>query len=140
MEKRPYEVVIKHGKYTVIKYQKQHIGDEYVVAKNFDPENFCWDSASDNYAWSFESALACLLRNLNCDEVKSRNQLRIENATGISYDRMCELATLLKDGILESDEDFAMEYFDHECDMNEKEKSFFGIRGEKDEDISDDWN
>lgn len=140
MTKRDYDVIIKYGKYTVIKYQKQYIGDEYVVAKNFDPENFCWDSASDNYAWSFESALACLLRNLHCDEVKSRNQLRIENNTEMSYDRLCELATLFKDGLLECDEEFALEYFHHDCSMTEEEKSFFGIiEARFNENVQHDW-
>ena len=36
MEKRKYEVIITYKNYTVIKYQKGYIGDEYAVARNFD--------------------------------------------------------------------------------------------------------
>lgn len=133
MKKRDYEVIIKHGNYTVIKYQKQYIGDEYVVARNFDAENFCWDSASDNYAYSFDAALACLLRNLHSDYVKDRNQLMTERESGITYNRMCELATQFKDGLIEDDEESAMEYFDEVCEMSESEKEFFEIGIESEE-------
>ena len=126
MTKRPYEIILKHGDYTVIKYQKQYIGDEYVVAKNFDPENFSWDSGSDNYAYSFDAALACLLRKLRSNYVKDRNQLLIERDSEITFDRMCELATHFKDGLIDCDEEYAKAYFNY-SDMTEKEREFFGI-------------
>lgn len=131
MRKRDYEVIIKHGDYTVIKYQKKYIGDEYVVARNFDAENFCWESASDNYAYSFDAALACLLRNIHSDFVKDRNQLKTERESGINYSRMCELATQFKDGLLEDGETEAMEYFNEVCEMTDEEKEFFGIETER---------
>ena len=133
MEKREYEVIIKYGDYTVIKYQKKYIGDEYVVARNFDAEKFSWDSSGDNYANSFDGALACLLRKLQSEYVKDREQLRIERETRITYVRMCELATQFKNGLIEDDEESAMEYFDEVCEMTESEKEFFGIETESEE-------
>lgn len=132
MTKRPYEIILKHGDYTVIKYQKQYIGDEYVVAKNFDPENFSWDSDSDNYAYSFDGALACLLRKLRSPYTKNRNQLIVERNSEITFDRMCELATYFKDGLIDCDEEYAKAYFNY-SDMTEKEREFFGIETEMEE-------
>ena len=45
---------------------------------------------------------------------------------------MCK-ARKYKDGLLEADEDFAMEYFGSECEMSESEKEFFGIETESEE-------
>lgn len=42
-------------------------------------------------------------------------------------DRLEELATLFKDGLIEDDEDEALTYFDEICEMTESEKEFFGI-------------
>ena len=137
MEKRKYEVIITYKNYTVIKYQKGYIGDEYAVARNFDAENFSWDSSGDNYAYSFDAALACLLRRIGSDYVKNRNQLIIESNTGITYDRMCELATRFKDGLIETDEDYAMEFFKDECEMTDNEKEFFGIEIESEDEFDD---
>lgn len=45
----------------------------------------------------------------------------------IPYDRLVELATLFKDGLIEDDEEQALIYFDETCEMTEEEKEFFGI-------------
>jgi hypothetical protein len=44
-----------------------------------------------------------------------------------SYDRLSELATLFKDGLIEDDEQSAMEYFEDTCEMTESEMEYFGI-------------
>lgn len=56
MEKKKYNVILKYKDYTIISYEKQYIGTEYVIARNFNAEEFSWDSASNNYAYSMESA------------------------------------------------------------------------------------
>lgn len=61
MTKRNYNVILKYKDYTIISYEKKHMGTEYVIARNFNAEEFSWDSASNNYAYSMESALATLL-------------------------------------------------------------------------------
>lgn len=45
----------------------------------------------------------------------------------ISRERLEELATLFKDGLVEFYEDAAMEYFDEVCEMTDEEKEIFGI-------------
>jgi hypothetical protein len=51
----------------------------------------------------------------------------------IPYDRLVELATKFKDGLLEDDEQSAYEYFDDECEMSDEEKDFFGIEIENED-------
>lgn len=135
MTKRKYNVVLKYGDYTIISYEKKYIGTEYVIARNFNAEEFSWDSARDNYAYSLESALATLLSRLGSDFVKSQRQLEIEKDTGITFDRVCELATKFKDGLfgadLESEE--YDEFFLDECKMEPHELEFFGIEMESEE-------
>lgn len=135
MEKRKYNVILKYKDYTIISYEKQYIGVEYVIARNFNAEEFSWDSAMDNYAYSMESALATLLSRLGSNFIKSQMQLEIENNTGITFDRACELASKFKDGLFGSDldEEEYNEFFLDECEMDEKELKFFGIEMESEE-------
>lgn len=135
-KKREYNVILKFGDYTIISYKKKYMGTEYVIARNFNEEEFSWDSARDNYAYSLESALATLLSRLGSDFVKSQRQLEIERNTGITFDRVCELATKFKDGLfgadLESEE--YDEFFLGECEMEPHELEFFGIEMESEVD------
>lgn len=135
MEKRKYDVVLKYEDYTIISYEKQYMGIEYVIARNFNAEEFSWDSARDNYAYSLESALAILLSRIGSDYVKSPRQLEIERNTGITFERVCELASKFKDGLFGSDldEEEYDEFFLDECEMNEEELEFFGIEMESEE-------
>lgn len=135
MTKRKYNVILKYKDYTIISYEKKHIGTEYVIARNFNAEEFSWDSARDNYAYSLESALKTLLSRLGSDYVKSQRQLEIERNTGITFDRVCELATKFKDGLFGADLDGEEynEFFLDECEMNEEELEFFGIKTEREE-------
>lgn len=134
-QKRNYNVILKFGDYTIISYEKKYMGTEYVIARNFNAEEFSWDSASDNYAYSLESALATLLSRLGSDFVKSQRQLEIERNTGITFDRACELASKFKDGLFgaDLDEEEYNEFFLDECEMNEEELEFFGIEMESEE-------
>lgn len=134
-QKREYNVILKFGDYTIISYEKQYMGTEYVIARNFNAEEFSWDSASNNYAYSMESALATLLSRLGSDFVKSQRQLEIERNTGITFDRACELASKFKDGLFgaDLDEEEYNEFFLDECEMDKKELDFFGIKTESEE-------
>ena len=134
-KKKDYNVILKFGDYTIISYDKRYIGTEYVIARNFNAEEFSWDSARDNYAYSLESALATLLSRLGSNFVKSQRQLEIERNTGITFDRACELASKFKDSLFGSDldEEEYNEFFLDECEMNEEELEFFGIEMEDEE-------
>jgi hypothetical protein len=43
------------------------------------------------------------------------------------YDRLSELATLFKDGLVEDGMVEALEFFDESCEMTNDEKDYFGI-------------
>lgn len=135
MTKRKYNIILKYKDYTIISYEKKYIGTEYVIARNFNAEEFSWDSARDNYAYSLESALAILLSRLGSDYVKSPRQLEIEKDAGITFERVCELATKFKDGLFgaDLDEEEYNKFFLDECEMDEKELDFFGIKTESEE-------
>lgn len=45
----------------------------------------------------------------------------------ISRNRLEELATLFKDGLIFDDRESAMEYFNEVCEMTDEEKEWFGI-------------
>lgn len=51
----------------------------------------------------------------------------------ITHDRLEELATLFKDGLIEDNKESAIEYFNEVCEMTDEEKEYFGIK-EADED------
>lgn len=45
----------------------------------------------------------------------------------ISRNRLIELATRFKDNLIYADPEAAVECFDEDCDLSEREKEFFGI-------------
>lgn len=51
----------------------------------------------------------------------------------ISRARLEELATKFKDRLLECDEDFAMEFFEEECELSDSEMEWLGIETESEE-------
>lgn len=80
--------------------------------------------------------MAILLSRLGSDYVKSPRQLEIEQNTGITFDRACELASKFKDGLFgaDLDEEEYNEFFLDECEMDERELDFFGIKIESEDD------
>jgi hypothetical protein len=86
---------------------------EFVVCKNFNAnakEYEWWDYG--HYFPTIESAMSYW--NMRVLELPS-------------YDRLSELATLFKDGLMEDDKEAAMEYFEDTCEMTESEMEYFGI-------------
>lgn len=49
----------------------------------------------------------------------------------IPYERLSELATLFKDGLIEDGKSEAMEYFTKTCEMTEEELKYFGLSKRK---------
>lgn len=99
-------------------YIKSHfkIGEvyEYVVCANYNGKE--WD-CGDYYGYRYlQSAIDAF-----------------NKGHSITYARLSELATLFKDGLIEDDEENAMEYFLGECDMVDDELDYFGIEYEKEE-------
>lgn len=79
-------------------------------------EPMCW---ADSVQY-FEHSTAGLSEALDCFRSRTESQY-------VSRDRLIELATLFKDGLLTDDPVSAMEYFCNVCDMDCVEKVLFGI-------------
>lgn len=122
--------IFSFDNYTLLMYSKGG-NVEYNIAYCYDRETKTW--ASGNYCFSLEEALVCCLRKMDSFYLKSRYQTECERENEMSYDRLTELATLFKDGLIEDDRETAMEYFEETCEMTEQEMEFFGIENEEEE-------
>lgn len=118
------EKIISKGNYSLIIRGKDL--DEYAVVTGFDEERGDWD-------WTV--SYSNFGKYGNRDQFKSfqycyeeLQKVTIENY--ISRPRLEELATLFKDGLLEDDEQSAMEYFEDTCEMKDSEYEYFGIDNE----------
>lgn len=122
------QILFSLGDYTLITYSKGG-EDEWCVAYKYDTKEKSW--ASGTYCFTLENALANMLYKANSDLVKSPHQVEVERKTGLTFERIDELATLFKDGLLEDDEEQAMIYFEEECEMTESEMKYFGLSEEE---------
>lgn len=91
---------------------------EYVACRNYDPD------APDGEKWDYGTYYGPQNLQSAIDHVLARE---------IWYDRLCELATKFKDGLIEDDRESALEYFREECEMTEGEKEWFGITESEEE-------
>ena len=90
------------------------VGDTYelVVCSNYDrnePENQQWDYGHYYKPNQLQVAVDHLFERV------------------VGHNRLSELATKFKDGLMEDDVESAMEYFEDECEMTEQEMEWFGI-------------
>ncbi len=96
---------------------------QYCVCRNYNPEAkegqqydsgtyFCYWSDTERKAYFLSAAL---------------ETFRVKTENYIPRPRLEELATQLKDGLLEDDKESAMEYFNEICEMTDEEKEWFGI-------------
>lgn len=116
-----YEKIITKGNYSLIIRGKNL--DEYAVVAGLDEERSGWDwtvsySNFGKYGMGdqFKSFQWCY------EELQ-----RVTTENYIPRPRLEELATLFKDGLLEDDEQSAMEYFEDICEMEASEYEYFGI-------------
>lgn len=61
------------------------------------------------------------------DSEKSKYQKDVEEKYNVSYERLLELATLFKDGLIEDDSYEAQIYFLQTLEMSKEECELFGI-------------
>ena len=121
-----YTVLLRNGRYALLEMKNQ-----YVVACGFDEtqaEGSQWDYGAYYSHWnrSVEDKQKALYNALDFFRLKTETDY-------IPRFRLEELATQFKDGLIEDDEESAMEYFDSVCEMTESEKEFFGIETESEE-------
>ena len=112
-------VILQEGRYAIIDR-----GHEYVVACGFN--GFEWNQGYYYSHWNNERQ-----KSISLAEALDHFRL-LTDETYISKNRLVELATHFKDGLLCDDEESAMEYFEKFCEMNENEMQFFGL-GEEEE-------
>lgn len=126
-----YEVILEKGEYALIERGEKM--KEIAVVNGLNKETGEWAWTCVYYAYEYEGqplhnatkaeALACAL-----DYFRAKTE-----DDYISRCRLEELATQFKDGLLEDDEETAMEYFDEVCEMTDEEKEFFGISESEEE-------
>ena len=122
-----YNIILRNGRYALLEMETQ-----YVVACGFDetlPEGSQW---SQGYYYSHWNTSEAVVRQRMLSAALEYYRTLTETDY-IPRCRLEELATLFKDGLIEDDEESAMEYFDEVCEMSESEKEFFGIETESEE-------
>ena len=119
-----YEVLFEKGDYALVKRGSEMT--QYAVVYGLDNANKCWDctvSYADFGKYSSLTEIEALQYMIDLFRMRTETDY-------ISRCRLEELATQFKDGLIEDDEESAMEYFDEVCEMTESEKEFFGIKSE----------
>ena len=121
-----YNIILRNGRYALLEMETQ-----YVVACGFDETQSEGSQWSQGYYYS----------HWNDSEIVKQRMLSAaleyyRSLTETDYIPRCrleELATQFKDGLIEDDEESAMEYFNEVCEMTENEKEFFGIETESED-------
>lgn len=118
-----YKVLLRNGRYALIEIKTQ-----YVVACGFDetlPEGSQWNQGYYYSHWNTNEIVKQRMLSAALEYFRTLTEKNY-----IPCCRLEELATLFKDGLIEDDEESAMEYFDEVCEMTDEEKEFFGIETE----------
>ena len=121
-----YNIILRNGRYALLEMKNQ-----YVVACGFD------ETQEEGSQW----AQGYYYTHWNSSEIVKQRMLSAaleyyRSLTETDYIPRCrleELATQFKDGLIEDDEESAMEYFNEVCEMTENEKEFFGIETESED-------
>ena len=122
-----YEVLFEKGNYALIKRGANMT--QYAVVNGLDKERGDWAYTvdyTDFGKYSKITEIEALQEMIEVFRYKTDENY-------IPRWRLEELATQFKDGLIEDDEESAMEYFDEVCEMTESEKEFFGIETESEE-------
>ena len=116
-----YNIILRNGRYALLEMETQ-----YVVACGFDetlPENQQWSQGYYYTHWNTSEIVKQRMLSVALECYRT-----LTETDYIPRYRLEELATLFKDGLIEDDEESAIEYFNEVCEMSESEKDFFGIK------------
>lgn len=119
--------ILRKDKYALLQSESD---TQYAVVSGYDqtqPEGQQWDSGIYFIYCGTNEKSRMLSAALELFRTRTETNY-------VSRDRLEELATLFKDGLLEDDRENALEYFSETCEMEDYEKEFFGIEMEDDED------
>lgn len=117
-----YEVIFEKGNYALILRGKRM--EEYAVVYGLNKERGDWEYTCEYYNFGDYAPLTKVEALLNAVDLLL---VKIQ-ADYISLGRMSEIATKAIDGLLEDDEEMAMEYFENELELEDYEMEYFGIR------------
>ena len=109
-----YNIILRNGRYALLEMETQ-----YIVACGFD------ETQSEGSQWT----QGYYYTHWNTSEIVKQRMLSaaleyyraLTETDYIPRCRLEELATQFKDGLIEDDEESAMEYFDEVCEMTESE-------------------
>ena len=121
-----YNIILRNGRYALLEMETQ-----YVVACGFDetqPEGSQWSQGYYYTHWNTSEIVKQRMLSAALEYYRT-----LTETDYIPRCRLEELATQFKDGLIEDDEESAMEYFDEVCEMENHEKEFFGIGIEREE-------
>ena len=121
-----YNIILRNGNYALLEMETQ-----YAIVLNLDetkPEGQQWDHGLYFSHWNTNAEVKQRMLAAALEAFRDRTE-----SDYIPRCRLEELATQFKDGLIEDDEESAMEYFDEVCEMSESEKEFFGINTESED-------
>ena len=119
-----YNIILRNGNYALLEMETQ-----YVIVLNLDetkPEGQKWDYGLYFSHWNTNAEVKQRMLAAALEAFRDKTE-----SDYIPRCRLEELATQFKDGLIEDDEESAMEYFDEVCEMTVEEKDFFGIETER---------
>ena len=120
-----YVKIATYNDYTII--DRGNKITEIAVVYRLNDNKKEWDYTANMFIYNNEAEkVNAILKAADYCKMKIENDY-------IPRIRLEELATLFKDGLIEDDEESAMEYFDEVCEMTDEEKEFFGIETESEE-------
>ncbi len=120
-----YKLIAEKGKYALI--QRGSRMQEYAVVNGLDQDKGEWNYTCSYYGVGKHSKLSAdeaLFKAL--DDFRSRT-----DRDYVSHERLLEIATLLKDGLLEDDADEAYEYMSGTVELSENEAEVLGLDMDK---------
>lgn len=121
-----YNIILRNGRYVLLEMETQ-----YVVACGFDETQEEGSQWSQGYYYTHWNANGNVKQRMLSAALEYYRTLT--ETDYIPRCRLEELATQFKDGLVEDDEEQALIYFDEVCEMTEREKEFFGIETESEE-------
>ena len=120
-----YKLIAEKDEYALI--QRGSRMQEYAVVNGLDQDKGEWNYTCSYYGFGKYSKLSgeeALFKAL--DDFRART-----DRDYISHERLLEIATLLKDGLLEDDADEAYEYMSGTVELSENEAEVLGLDMDK---------
>lgn len=117
--------LLKNGERSLVEVREAETNniEKYVVCSYFD------NSKSYENKWSYGHYFDVWCEATAEEQMKAATMYLYDiKEPPISYARLSEIATFLKDGLMEDDTESAIEYMKETCELTEEEAEYFGIK------------